>query len=100
MSNITIDLTKPVSTFTFVFRQAVVWSFMVASEAAAHLWFGGSWVIDIMILVVLGLLITNYARRGIESLCPMTKPELRLWVAAGMPDDVKAWRDARRAEAA
>lgn len=84
--------TKQPGSLSVILRHAFIWSFLVGAEAASHLLFGGSWVIDVMILTALILLIAHQASNQSGMSVAMTPAEVRLWVAAGMPNDIKSWR--------
>ena len=95
VKSISID-TKPPGTFRIAARHAIIWSYLIGTEAASHLWFGGSWVVDLMIVTMLVLFVIQFAMKSGGYTVSMTKSEIRLWVHAGMPDDVKAWRANRK----
>jgi len=88
--------TKQTGVVTMFFRHVVIWGFLVGAEAGSHLWFGGSWVIDMMILTALVLFVINMATKKSGMAVEMTPAEIRLWVAAGMPNDIKEWRTNRK----
>ena len=98
----TIDIyTKPSSTWRIMLRHIVIWCYLVGAEAVSHIWFGGSWVIDSMVLIGLVALVSGGIMREAGMRVEMTTAEIRLWVAAGMPLDIKQWRvDRKRHEAA
>jgi len=73
-------------------KQAIFWSYLVCAEAVSHLWFGGSWIIDLIILIFLFIFALSRIEKFSGSTVCMTRDELRMWVAAGMPSDVKEWR--------
>lgn len=84
------------TSFGLVIRHAIFWSFLVATEAAAHMLFGGSWAIDVIVIAaVIGLLIALHQDRSGRS-ASMTKQEIAAWVAIGMPDDIQLWRQSRQ----
>lgn len=81
---------------TITARQTVIWVYLICAEAVSHLWFGGSWVIDLIVLVGLVMVATNSVMRQTGYSAEMTSAELRLWVAAGTPLDVKEWQAQRK----
>lgn len=99
--SINVSTMKPAGNIKLIFRHCMLWGFLVGAEAAAHLLFGGSWVIDIIVLTVVALFVVSQVSKSAGFSVEMTKAELRLWVAAGMPDDIKQWRaDQKLAKAA
>ncbi len=88
--------TKQTGVVVMALRHTVIWTFLVGAEAGSHLWFGGSWVIDMMIITALVLFVINMATKASGMAVEMTPAEIRLWVAAGMPDDIKDWRASRK----
>lgn len=85
-------VTKMPGNIALFVRQALIWGYLVGAEAASHLLFGGSWIIDLMVLASLILIVTKHATQTAGMAPSMTKAEIRLWVAAGMPNDIAAWR--------
>jgi hypothetical protein len=92
---IKIDLSPAPGIFRVALRHAILWSYLVGAEFASHYLFGGSWVIDLMILVIMCAFVTVGIRKEVGLSVKMTKPEIKLWVASGMPGDIKEWHDAR-----
>lgn len=82
---------KPIGIPRFFFRHTIVWSYLVGAEGISHLWFGGSWVVDLMIVFGMCAIFARWVSRDNLSV-KMTRAEVRLWVAAGMPKDIKEWR--------
>jgi hypothetical protein len=89
----TIDVNfKQWGALRLALHNAIVWGYLVGAEGVSHVWFGGSWVVDAMIIVALiSILITTTAKKTGASV-RLTPAEIRLWVAAGMPGDIKAWQ--------
>lgn len=52
-------------------------SFLVGTEATAHLLFGGSWVVDLVILVALVTMLMGQAKIYQGGMVGMTKAEIR-----------------------
>lgn len=82
------------TTIKVLINNIIFWSFILISVGGSKLLFGGSWVIDILVLLsaiswfcFTGLKIKGYS-------VSITKEENAKWVEAGMPDDVKAWKEA------
>lgn len=92
-----ISVGRQVGAVRLAARQVVVWSPMVIVEGASHAWFGGSWVIDVIVLVMFFMMLaTNKilkAGLGVD----VTKQQLRDWIADGMPDDLAGWKRAEEA---
>lgn len=85
--------TKPPGSFRIAIRQTIIWGFLIGAEFLSHRLVGGSWVIDLMVLAGAVGLIINMVGRSWGWSAEMTPGEIRLWVAAGMPQDVKRWKD-------
>lgn len=90
-------ITKPRGNVWLFTKQFIIWSYLVLAEGVAHWWFGGSWIIDLMVLIslvgILSLKVLGMTGRGVV----MTKDEIRAWVQSGMPDNVVEWRASERA---
>jgi len=80
------------SLFRTTVRQGIAWGFLVGAAGLSRMWFGGAWIVDMMILVAMVLLVTGAALRESGNSVKMTPDELRRWVDAGMPNDVGRWR--------
>jgi len=79
-----------------IFWLAIVWGFCLFTEAVSHLMFSSSWVVDDLVLSVVGTWIVLAVMYGANKTIIMDHEEIRQWVDAGMPDDVRAWRQQRR----
>lgn len=73
-------------------RHAMLWTFLVGAEGASHTWFGGSWVVDFLVMAMLVMWVSSRVAADCGSAVEMTTSELRDWVQAGMPPDVRSWR--------
>lgn len=73
-------------------KQVVFWSCLVGAEAASHLIFGGSWVVDIIVLSAVLLLVADKVSKLGGFKFDMTQDEIKRWAADGAPFDVQAWR--------
>lgn len=76
-------------------RQVIFWSLLVGAVGTSRVWFGGAWIVDIVAFIVVIVAVLALIRKETGFDVKMTKDELRLWTADGMPDDVKSWK-ARR----
>lgn len=92
--------TKPPGTIKLAIRQIITWTCLVAAEGISHVWFGGSWVIDIMVIGIFFLTLYAVVARQSGMSVKMTPDEVRRWVMAGMPGDVKQWRETPQAKIA
>jgi hypothetical protein len=88
---ITIVPKRP-SLFGALIRQSLVWVLLVGAIGVSKTWFGGSWVIDFFALLIGLVAILAIGQRLADTNVDMTKDDLARWVAAGQPDDIKAWR--------
>lgn len=95
-NSINISTREDGSNLKLIGRHAIIWTFLVGAEAASHLLFGGSWVIDMMVIVALIAWCAAQVSKQTGLSVQMTRPELREWVAAGMPSDIKQWRVDRK----
>lgn len=96
VKTINVDSSPREGTIRVAWRHAVIWTYLVGAEGVSHLWFGGSWVIDMMILTGLIAMIFGQVSKFAGTRVSMTPAEIRLWVAAGMPLDVKTWKESRK----
>jgi len=78
-----------------VLRVAFFWSALVGAIGLSRVWFGGAWIIDLtaLLLLVTGMIAIGMRLAG--STVTLSRDENAAWVDAGMPSDVKAWKDAR-----
>jgi hypothetical protein len=83
---------KPTGMVTQFIRQAMFWSFLVGAEGGSRMWFGGSWVVDVMIVALVITWMITMIVRSTQVEVRMTPSEIRRWVGAGMPLQVKEWR--------
>lgn len=93
---IKVDTQQGWGTIRVAWHHTVIWTYLVGAEGISHIWFGGSWVIDMMIIAGLFTIGAGQIAKSSGTTVSLTLPEIRLWVAAGMPLDVKAWKDARK----
>ncbi len=85
-------IAKPVPWWRHQLATAIGWGQLVGVIGLSHWWFGGSWIIDIMALVIMVTTIVNIMKNAGGAVVTMTHAEIRQWVTAGMPDDVNEWR--------
>jgi hypothetical protein len=74
-------------------RQIVFWSCLVGAEAASHLLFGGSFVIDIIIIAIVAMVSVSQIQKMSGYRFDMTQDEIKRWAADGAPLDILAWRE-------
>lgn len=67
------------------------WGMLVGAIGVSKAWFAGSWVVDLIALFFALMAVVAFGMRSGGTSVWLTRPQLRLWVDAGMPDDVKAW---------
>jgi hypothetical protein len=87
---------EPTSSVRLFFNQLMFWGFLVGTEGFSRMWFGGSWVVDVMLIVVVIVWGITMSVRATGVEVNMTTAEIRRWVAAGTPRDVKEWRRAEK----
>jgi hypothetical protein len=96
VTDIKIDpIGNPTSLRIFI-NHAIFWGYLVFAETASHLLIGGSWVIDIMILVSLSLFVAGVISKSVGAMVTMSPDEIRRWVDSGMPRDIKSWRETQK----
>jgi hypothetical protein len=97
MSNrVIIRVVKKDAARHFHLNYSATWGYLVVAEAVSHAWFGGSWIIDLMIVIgMFGLVRTLYHP---EENIVMSHSDVRAWVKAGMPDDIMEWRRSENAK--
>jgi len=76
-------------------KQVVFWGCLVGAEAASHLLFGGSWVVDVIVLAAAMLVVADRIGRLSGFKFDMSQNEIKRWAADGAPLDVKAWRESK-----
>lgn len=86
---------KALHPVTRMLALAIVIAAFVGAIGVSRVWFGGAVVIDLLILMLIGFLCVSIARNVSGEAVTMTPGELRLWVAADMPDNIRDWREAR-----
>lgn len=89
---IQVVTTKPTSTPMMIVRQFVLWAYLIGAEAVSHIWFGGSWVVDIMVIVLMFVYGYGKYSTGQGFSVEMTSADIKKWVADGMPPDIKEWK--------
>lgn len=88
-------LTGPAETVRPTIRHIVFWVIIVVAVGLSRVWFGGALVVDFAALMLACLWLFGKITESDGFAVRMTRTEIRDWVAAGMPADVKAWREAR-----
>lgn len=73
-------------------QQVVFWSITLGALLVSERLFGGHWVTDVIALMFSFFWLLAMGNRLTGSTVFLTKPEIKAWVDAGMPDDVKAWK--------
>ncbi len=96
VSTIRVDPDPNPSTFRLAIRHTMIWGYLIGAEASSHLLFGGSWVIDVMVLTSTIMWIVGKAFKESGSTVAMSPAEIRRWVTAGMPRDIKHWRELQK----
>jgi hypothetical protein len=91
---------KSIGPVRSLWNNVVFWTFLVGAEGISRMWFGGSWVIDVMIVTVVAVWATTTSVRSAQVEVNMTPAEIRRWVAAGMPLEIKEWRASEKARLA
>lgn len=84
--------TESYGAFRFALRQTVIWTYLIAAEWGSHYLFGGSWVIDLMVIVMMVMAGILVGIRKTGWSVETTPTELKRWVNAGMPPDFASWR--------
>jgi hypothetical protein len=87
---------KPTGSVRLFFNQLMFWGFLVGAEGGSRMWFGGSWVIDVMVVTLVIMAAIAMSTKTLQIEAKMTTAEIRRWVAAGMPLDIKEWRRAEK----
>lgn len=88
-----ITVIRKRSWFAKIFGHIMFWATLIAAAGTSRLLFGGSWVIDVLILVITLVVVVMLAREMSGYSVDLTNEQIAAWVAAGQPDDIKAWRD-------
>jgi len=77
---------RSTTTGELVFRALLVCLILIGGSGISHLYWGGSWIIDIMLVITM-LAVTSGVSQHSEREARMTPDQLRNWVLDGMPDD-------------
>ena len=92
MSSVTrvihINAEPPTSPIWSATRTVFSFVVLIGAEGASHWLFGGSWVIDLIILVAIGTYIADRVTKANGWSADMAPEEIRDWVADGMPAKV------------
>ncbi|SEG64355.1 hypothetical protein [Bosea lathyri] len=89
----TISTQMPGSKTARWLRFVAFWIVIVAAFGFSKQWFGGSWVIDLIVLLLVALTTTSGVRSVLGYTADLTREQITAWVAAGQPADVKAWKE-------
>lgn len=81
---------------TSIVRRTLPWIYLVGSEGISHWWFGGSWVIDLLVLVGLIVILHNMFQESAGAKVNMTVAEIQRWAAHGCPLDIAMWRKSEK----
>lgn len=94
----TITISQSTTTLPAVIvRHVLVWGFLIGAAGLSRVWFGGAWIIDLTILFLLIGWLIGVAKRELGKHVEITYEELRQWVLAGQPRDIREWLDVWRA---
>ncbi len=96
-ANIHVE-TKPTNRLASVASQAAFWAFLVSAIGVSRIWFGGSFLLELLALIFSMAMLVSVARKYVGREVTMTPEELRRWLIAGAPKNVVEWR--RSVEAA
>lgn len=86
---------KQISFARKVLNALVFWSIPVAAIGLSKVWFGGSWVIDILVFTLLVMIVIVFVAKQTGTIVEMSRDEARAWFEDGMPRDVKGWKERR-----
>lgn len=76
---------------------SLYWAVLLVSLWATKNYLGGSWVIEMIILIVLVMTLVRLFMQGVDRYrASLTKAEVREWVMAGCPEEVQEWHAQRK----
>ena len=76
-------------------RHIVFWVIIVVAVGLSRVWFGGAFIVDFAAFMLACLWLFGKITESDGFAVRMTRTEMRDWVSAGMPEDVKSWQEAR-----
>lgn len=86
---------KKTSMVRTALAHVIYWTPLVAVISFSEIYLGGSWVINVLVLLVAALWFIAAMSITTGKYVGLSKDQAIRWVGDGAPDDVKAWKDAQ-----